>query len=569
MTGRAHTREAGSTRREPVAGSTGASAPATSFLWPLIGVVLFLGYWGVVKANLFEQLAYTSDLFSTIQISRSWIDGRPLLSENAFGRFVDQHNVYALLALGPATALFGAYGLFVPYLLMLATASGALFGLVRNGRARLLLSALVLGPTGFWIWDNPVYGFHSEVFLLPVGLLYASTLATRSRLRWPLLAALFVIHEQGPLVGLGVHIAFAMSASSGGYREATLTVARLVAGYACLFAAGLLILYLNSEGQSRVGQALGGLGRTLTDSLALESLLRDLVSWAALILPLLVVTILCDKRPRTPVGFVLAVGPLLGMAIVGRSLYTDSGLGLTWTPRFVGAWTVGMAWVIYALRHVQWVPGPLYGSKREFRTRCVATQLGEPRVASVSVPYSGPSRAQRGQRYWEPAKGLRGDIKGRSPLAGSQRQWVGSLAAVCVLLGYQAWVLDNVRDYDFRSRFTAVRGTNLPASRFTGTELRAMDCISANLGRGVHIASTGDLFGKFHMNSIVWPDRPASAWRPPQVIVCDTAGRTLYGFAECNALIDNREHFTETRIEGLRIAHDAETGRAIEGCLQP
>jgi proline dehydrogenase len=46
--------------------------------------------------------------------------------------------------------------------------------------------------------------------------------------------------------------------------------------------------------------------------------------------------------------------------------------------------------------------GPLYGSKREFRTRCAATQVGEPPTASVSEPYGGPSRATRGQRYWQP-----------------------------------------------------------------------------------------------------------------------------------------------------------------------
>jgi fluoride exporter len=39
----------------------------------------------------------------------------------------------------------------------------------------------------------------------------------------------------------------------------------------------------------------------------------------------------------------------------------------------------------------------------------------------VFEPYSGPSRATRGQRYWQPAKRLRGDIKRRSPLAGSHR----------------------------------------------------------------------------------------------------------------------------------------------------
>jgi len=52
--------------------------------------------------------------------------------------------------------------------------------------------------------------------------------------------------------------------------------------------------------------------------------------------------------------------------------------------------------------------GPLCGPEREFRTHCAR-------------PHSGPSRAKRGKRYWQPAEGLRGDIKGRSPLAGSDQ----------------------------------------------------------------------------------------------------------------------------------------------------
>jgi hypothetical protein len=50
--------------------------------------------------------------------------------------------------------------------------------------------------------------------------------------------------------------------------------------------------------------------------------------------------------------------------------------------------------------------GPLCGPERECCSRC-------------AEPHSGPRRAKRGQRYWRPAKGFRGDIKGRNPSAGS------------------------------------------------------------------------------------------------------------------------------------------------------
>ncbi|MBI4265643.1 MAG: TusE/DsrC/DsvC family sulfur relay protein [Acidobacteria bacterium] len=40
---------------------------------------------------------------------------------------------------------------------------------------------------------------------------------------------------------------------------------------------------------------------------------------------------------------------------------------------------------------------------------------------SFAGPHSGPLGARSApNRYWQPAKGLRGDIKGRSPLAGSR-----------------------------------------------------------------------------------------------------------------------------------------------------
>jgi acyl transferase domain-containing protein/NADPH:quinone reductase-like Zn-dependent oxidoreductase/acyl carrier protein len=79
-------------------------------------------------------------------------------------------------------------------------------------------------------------------------------------------------------------------------------------------------------------------------------------------------------------------------------------------------------------RESYWI-GPLYGSKRELGNGCVATQLGEPRVASVSEPYSGPSRAQRGQRYCSPARSggwparpRREDATGAHPVLGAKRE---------------------------------------------------------------------------------------------------------------------------------------------------
>jgi hypothetical protein len=72
-------------------------------------------------------------------------------------------------------------------------------------------------------------------------------------------------------------------------------------------------------------------------------------------------------------------------------------------PALPGA-TDGFTLLAFEPQHFL-VLGPLCGSLREFCTHC--------------DPHSGPRRAERAQEtLCQPAEGLRGDIKGRSPLAG-------------------------------------------------------------------------------------------------------------------------------------------------------
>ncbi len=49
-----------------------------------------------------------------------------------------------------------------------------------------------------------------------------------------------------------------------------------------------------------------------------------------------------------------------------------------------------------------------------------------------SPPAEGPSRAKRGNRYWQPAAGLSGDIKGRTPVTG----WLTRLVRFAIVLPF-------------------------------------------------------------------------------------------------------------------------------------
>ena len=136
--------------------------------------------------------------------------GRPLLFENQYGVLTETHNYYAILALGPLTKLFGAYGLFAGFLLLLFLAARSSLLFLDRGssgwtQTRIVFGSLLLGPVGFWFWDHPIYGFHLELLLLPLGILYALSLIDGSRRRWLWLAPICLTHEQGPLFAcLGV-----------------------------------------------------------------------------------------------------------------------------------------------------------------------------------------------------------------------------------------------------------------------------------------------------------------------------------------------------------------------------
>ena len=91
----------------------------------------------------------------------------------------EPNNYYTILAFGPLTKLFGAYGLFAGFLLLLflAARSSLLYldpGVSGWTHARIVFGSLMLGPVGFWFWDHPVYGFHLELLFSTAGYpLYA------------------------------------------------------------------------------------------------------------------------------------------------------------------------------------------------------------------------------------------------------------------------------------------------------------------------------------------------------------------------------------------------------------
>src|SRR4029077_8233880 len=80
------------------------------FLALVIGALTVIWVF-VLKLKTFYDLGYTSDLFVSVQLARSWLEGRSLLTANCFGNMLGLHTYFLLLPLGLIAKPFGAPGL--------------------------------------------------------------------------------------------------------------------------------------------------------------------------------------------------------------------------------------------------------------------------------------------------------------------------------------------------------------------------------------------------------------------------------------------------------------------------
>ena len=488
-------------------------------------LVAVFAYWWVVKHHLFQGLEYTSDLFSFLQASNSWMYGRPLLFENQYGVLTETHNYYAILAFGPLTKLFGAYGLFAGFLLLLflSTRSSLLFldrGLSGWTHTRIVFGSLLLGPVGFWFWDHPIYGFHPELLFLPLGILYTLSTADGSRRRWLWLALICLTREEGPLFAWSIHVLVCLlgrerpDAAEGAYSKKLLVkLIRISLGYLVLFGAEMgLILANRGLGSARLGQATLDLRSMLHLGVLGQYLLIHLLLCAVLVAPVVIVALPQGRSRATIFALGTALAPVLVVQGIAGVIYLDAMHGMTWPPRFVLIWTVGLAAIL---------------------------------VKAVS-PETPPMA----------------NVKG----------W-GIVAAVSCLVCYQVFALWAVRGYPAWERMATVSTEGLLLDRLTGEEISFLDCLAAELPQQTHIASSGEVFGKFHRHPIVWPNRTESAWRPPEIVLCDQGARLEieYFRYDCDELLKStiNQGLKEAAVGQFKVSYTPQVERALESCLVP
>ncbi len=497
--------------------------PTASAWLPQVLALAAIAYWLVVKSVLFRRLEYTSDLFSNLELSRSFFNGRPLLWENVYGDHKAIHNYYIAVLFYPFTRFLGAYGLFAAEAALYGWAVSKILSRASTTDYRrelywAVLAAMALGPVAFWIWDNPIYGFHYELALVPLSVLFAVSLSERSRWAWIFAALIVLTREEGAIVAWCIHVLHEVlksepDAGDLGARSALLRrLAWITGGWLLAFIAGMALLLAMGGGHGRLGLALMGL-RGLTEDSSTRSLLIESLGDAVLLLSAGGVVYLAGIPWRglgasAVVSLALIVPTTLGSLIYGGA---SRAHGIAWPPRFAMLWGPALAGCLFAIERVR-VP--------------VFTAIWRRRTALA-------------------------------------------LAVIASMVA-QVVALEARRGYQFVPRFTLQAFTSTPrfaASVLSNAEDAFLMCLGRDLPPDASVTSTGGLFGRFHRQDLLSPDRVQTAWKPPELVVCDDSGRVPWEYG-CLSLSHSLPDSTYERLQldNLFVRYTGERKAVVEAC---
>jgi hypothetical protein len=472
-----------------------------------------LSLWLSAKFFLFRGLEYTSDLFTHLEMSRSLFRGYPFLADNQFGSHLGLHNFFVVPLLYPLTGPFGAYGLFLSFALL--TFAAALLIAVGIGRGEpgqqeriwLVLGAGLLGPISFWVFDDPIYGWHAELLYVPLGVLFALALLRRSRLAWLWGGLIALTREDGAVLAWAIQALYLLSKNPW-TRTRWRELAAITAGWLLVFAAGMAVLIANGATSGRLGTVPAAIRTVIDDPGARAGLIASAGDAAALAVCGAVLWI----AGLSPLALLLCIGASLVVSVplaLGGALYPGIALrahGLGWPARFATLWSVWLAAVVFA---------------------------------SIR-PGAEPHR--------------------------SRRAWIAAVAILSVLM--QAITLRWRRDYDFLARLTpAWRGRPaVVADALSPGERQFVRCLGLRLPRESPVATDGSLFAPFHQHDVVWPDRAFRAWRKPDLVLCDEARRLPFAYGCLDYEKTLAPAYADLAFDRLSVRYLPVARAAVAGC---
>lgn len=433
-------------------------------LFCLLGLVWFF----VVKIDLFNKLFYQSDLFSHIQISRTWLEGRPAMHENNYGSHGKLHNYFFDLLMGPAVMAWGGFGIFIIQFVLYVWALLYTFPYVytrseNKFNAGLFYVIVFLGPYAFWLYDDPWFGFHTEMLYIPLGFIFFISVLKKQHLIAVISSLLMVlIKEDGAVVTACLHLFyFAVLYSSNSINTGQWLKKSVLWGvfWALIFIAGIILLkYKNNFGPDRIGKAFKQIQEATSVS-PLQYFLSVFKSFGLLLLPL-AAFIIYLKPGKILLWWLVFLVPVIIVSLVSGFVYFPQvDFSLTWVPRFSMVFILFLALCVWVL---------LNGHGWPINRKAMLTT---------------------------------GFIVGIS------------------LFALQAVVLKNEKQYNYYS-FAAGPFTKQHPEK-TESYLEEIKKVSEVLPLNYPVAPPYRLFRYFHRHDYLWISAAYNAWKQPRMVICD------------------------------------------------
>jgi hypothetical protein len=332
-------------------------------------IIAIISAWLFMKVRLFYSFEYSRDLLVHLQKTKSFLDGLPFFYDHFYGDKAF-HASFIQLFFAPFTRLFGAFGLMIPGALVFGFCA-ALFVTrlsLRTTRdvaiAAIFIGVMLFGPVGFWLFDNPEHGWHSELLAFPFSLLYACVLVRFGH--WPgSIGAipLVLTHEAGILSAWGVAIAYEGILCSQRFsrpvavkRVAAISIFWLLS---FILSVSCLCFFDSAGGGAKIASAFSRFSEHW-NVVVVDCALMYLGLFLFLFSSTLFLFLLIDDVGAATISLVAAIPVILALTMAGLH-YSGNLLSefhnILWAPRFSFIWGVVVAGVFFAVLKQENNPG--------------------------------------------------------------------------------------------------------------------------------------------------------------------------------------------------------------------
>lgn len=301
--------------------------------------------WGILKWTKFNLGFYFSDLYVHDQLSRLWFFNEPFWFDYRFGNSAALHNYWLIPLFSVFTIPLGVPGLFVAHLLITIVTILSIINHKSPDKYRLLLLfGIFLGPFAYWLFDNRPYGWHPELLYFPLSVLIALSIEYKNKAGIILSALLtLLLREDGVIVWWAIAGYYLVVSKKQTMWSRSFILLSL--GCFLIFLAGLVILNIIGDGQSRVNESFQIIFHQPIP--ALLNLLRNYLQLCLFSLPIASLYLIFGHYRKLIIILILSFPLVLAAWVSGMHYFPDNYHGMLWQPRIAAIWGVMLAGLLF------------------------------------------------------------------------------------------------------------------------------------------------------------------------------------------------------------------------------